>query len=310
LAVDRVICLQYLNIATLLTYGIAFPILGLAVGVTIYTNTWAYQLLIGRYLVLSPRANVALAKQLITKGKFDQVAKSLKSQNGYSCKDSLATQERSSTTCENYDGINPIHKGENGESSIEDGGGERDSATFGRDSQSFTGLGGLTQLQKFQAEQDMETALAHMDPTGGLDAACAETGQSLENLAWLMVWLSSIFFAILLFDVTSDSYGIEAGRLQIGLMIVFPLMLYTFYKTTVFILAYIMVHCKDEINSTGTVCENWMEGLIRRWGYCYDSLRVFQKGCKTHIYRCFDKGEENASRLSQRKNMEAHITRL
>ena len=393
IATDRIVTLQILNVATMMTFGIANPLLGVAVGITIITHTLMFQLLIGRYLMLSPRANVSLSPDkrvstelpshetagrqgggggggravALTAARGARVASftmvrdvSSGDPAGEGAADTRtelplsplfsvveeeeeggdvpvesvvtpvdeAATEGGAGTGRAHSSISPLFSplslfrpvsvtrtpesselarapepapepepepGHVMEAKKEGGAFKgrahssmstvfrpvsvpKENETVGKSGGERSTVGeGEAQPPNNKAQpMSMERGVSQngTDPSGGLDDACGDVRSAIKGVVWLVVWSSSIFMAVFLYDVTADSAGPDAARTTVSVVIVAPLIIYILYHTCVNISVLLFRHCGGYMSVSSDIGASCYGRMSTSLGYMKDSIQA------------------------------------
>jgi len=169
----------------------------------------------------------------------------------------------------------------------------------------------------------VNTELEKIDASGGLDAACGDVGNAIKGLAWTMICASSVFFAVLLYDITGDSFGVKAAVTQMIVMLLAPLIMYCVFYAGIMLSVALQRHCGEFSQKMGDWGHFWYGVLHDTIGVAKDyvqdtvhSLRDWLRKCrgsrKTHENTNVSRtaGAAMGSNFNGVDGAERHITML
>ena len=257
--VDRILVLQYYNFGVLLTFGLIAPLLGLIIGITIITNTFLWQIVIGRYLYQSPRCEqneMNRSSESDATGRGSQNSPSPDPANSNvtegdakkeAVRQSVMTTKSNSpgrdgeddeTTKANKQRVNHIEQmiadikesEDRQKLSDSDDDDDAEAEAINAAIQSAADPNRRTsartnRLNLLNKLKGSEMGI-NSDPTGGMNQACEGVREANQGMSWGLVWLSTITIALLLFDIVGDAHGIDQGHVIMAMILVAPALIY------------------------------------------------------------------------------------
>jgi hypothetical protein len=137
------------------------------------------------------------------------------------------------------------------------------------------------------ASKERYVSMVGTDPSGGLDEACGDVHSAIKGVVWLVVWSSSIFMAVFLYDVTADSAGPDAARTTVSVVIVAPLIVYILYHICLNVAALFFRHCGVYLAISSDVGASCYGRASTSLGYMKDSLQACYHSTKDRVKSSF-----------------------